>query len=116
MRNTRNYLVVCLVAFVVAHFCAGHLSAGDRAIESEGMPTIEIVKLPAEGGIREEIPKAYKSRFAKWKSDLLSTDFGRRQWEMWANASHVIVTIRVLEERGKGAVSGRVIVGRAAVF
>ena len=42
-------------------------------------PTVEIVETPRDGGIREEVPKKYLERYNRWKADLLSTEFGRRQ-------------------------------------
>ena len=61
-----------------------------------------IVKTPTDGGIREEIPGKYRERFDKWKSELLSTDLGRAQWERYANDKSFILTITVAGG-GKGA-------------
>jgi hypothetical protein len=63
----------------------------------------EIVPMPNDGGIREEVPDRYKTKFAKWKAELLATDFGRQRWNTYANDRHFVLIIRVVESRGKGA-------------
>jgi len=62
-----------------------------------------IVKTPTDGGIREEFPDKYKERFARWKEEVLSTDFGREQWEAYANNKNFILTINISDKRGQGA-------------
>ncbi len=62
-----------------------------------------IVKTPTDGGIREDIASKYKDRFEKWKSELLSTEFGRAQWDSYANNKQFILTIAISSKRGKGA-------------
>ncbi len=57
----------------------------------------------SDGGIREEIPARYRPRFEKWKAELLATEFGKHQWETYSRNTRIILTIRVEEERGKGA-------------
>ena len=62
-----------------------------------------IIKTPADGGIRENIPKKYGEKFQKWKVQLLSTAFGRQQWESYANNKNFILTITVSNEKEYGA-------------
>lgn len=64
---------------------------------------MRIVDTPTDGGIREEIPEKYKERFEKWKIELLSTEFGRREWDNYANNKNFILTIKVSSKRDKGA-------------
>ncbi len=66
-------------------------------------PTVSIVETPRDGGIREEIPKKYLVRYERWKADLLSTEFGRRQWEAYAKNSGFVLTIKISGAKGKGA-------------
>ena len=66
-------------------------------------PTVSIVDTPVDGGIREEIPKKYAERYRRWKEDLLSTEFGRRQWEAYASNSGFVLTIKISGDKGKGA-------------
>src|SRR5688500_3824102 len=44
-----------------------------------------VIKTLTDGGIKEDIPKKYREKYQKWKTQLLSTDFGRQQWESYAN-------------------------------
>lgn len=64
---------------------------------------MRIVDTPTDGGIREEIPDKYRERFEKWKAELLSTEFGRREWENYAHNKNFILTIKVSSKRNKGA-------------
>src|SRR6476659_11143373 len=56
-----------------------------------------------DGGIREDIPSRYRLRFEKWKAELLSTEFGKSQWETYSRDPRFVLTIRITEDRGKGA-------------
>lgn len=66
-------------------------------------PTVSIVETPRNGGIREDIPKKYLERYERWKTELLSTEFGRGQWEAYANNSRFVLTIKISGAKGKGA-------------
>lgn len=61
------------------------------------------IDTPTDGGIREDIPDKYKERYEKWKSELLSTEFGRQQWDNYANNKNFILTITVSGKKDKGA-------------
>ena len=61
------------------------------------------VKTPTDGGIREDIPDKYKERYEKWKAELLSTEFGRQQWDNYASNKNFILTITVSGKKDKGA-------------
>ena len=62
-----------------------------------------IVETPTDGGIREVVPSKYQAKYDKWKTELLSTEIGRKQWETYANDKQFILTIIVINERGQGA-------------
>ena len=64
---------------------------------------VTIVKTPTDGGIREECPTKYKEKYDRWKAELLSTEFGRQQWDNYANNKNFILTISVSGDRTKGA-------------
>ena len=66
-------------------------------------PTVEIVETPRDGGIREEIPKKYLERYDRWKAELLATEFGRKQWESYANNPSFVLTIKMDGDKKKGA-------------
>lgn len=71
----------------------------------EFMPETDsrIIKTPTDGGIKEDIPEKYRDRFEKWKAEFLSTDFGRDQWDKYANNKQFILTITISTKKGKGA-------------
>jgi hypothetical protein len=83
-------------------FCAVVEGGEFRCFNGDNQkPTI--IKTPTDGGIRENIPEKYKERFAKWKEELLATEFGREQWETYAGNKKFILTIVMSEKRGQGA-------------
>lgn len=59
----------------------------------------------AAGGnhIKELIPDRFQKKYQKWKSEFLSTQVGREQWERYARNVNFTLTIIVSEDRGKGA-------------
>lgn len=62
-----------------------------------------IVSTPTDGGVKENVPTKYKERFARWKNELLSTDFGREQWNKYAENKSFVLKIVVVGDRGHGA-------------
>ena len=62
-----------------------------------------IVPTPTDGGIKEDIPAKYRDRYEKWKTELLSTDWGRSQWERYANDTTFVLKIVVTGDRKRGA-------------
>src|SRR5262249_7827903 len=63
--------------------------------------------VPASGGIREEIADAYKERYQRWKSEFLSTEIGKAQWDLYTSHPHLVLTITVSRENEFGAGSGK---------
>ncbi len=56
-----------------------------------------------EFGIKEIVPDKFVSRYQKWKLDLLSTEFGKNLWENYQSKKNFLLTIKVLNNNGKGA-------------
>ena len=65
-----------------------------------------VVETPTDGGIRLDIPDKFKDRFETWKAEFLATDFGRQQWDRYANDKHFVLTISISDKKGKGAGTG----------
>jgi hypothetical protein len=84
-------LLLCFPAFTAANG------------SSLGFPSVNIVPTPTDGGIREEVPGRYRERYEKWKSDLLSTEYGRAQWEAYAANRSFVLTVKISAGKGKGA-------------
>jgi hypothetical protein len=66
-------------------------------------PTVAIVPTPTDGGIREDIPSRYRDRYEKWKAELMSTEYGRTQWEAYSANRSFVLTIKLSAGKGKGA-------------
>lgn len=57
------------------------------------------------GGIKEVIPDKYKKRYREWKTEFLSTETGRRQWELYAHHRRFILTITISGDKRNGALT-----------
>ncbi len=64
---------------------------------------ITIVKKPLDGGIKEDIAKKFQQKYQKWKSELLSTEFGRQQWKKYQRNPNFVLTVTVSGKSGHGA-------------
>lgn len=62
---------------------------------------------PFKGGIRLDVSRKLKPRFDEWQRQLLSTEFGRAQWEQFASNEAFRLTIVVTTERGMNAGTDR---------
>lgn len=54
-------------------------------------------------GIREAVPNEFRDRYQRWKDELLSTEFGRGQWEQYASNRHFLLRIVVTGDNKFGA-------------
>jgi hypothetical protein len=59
------------------------------------------------GGIKEEIPDKYRARYEAWKNEFVSTETGRRQWEMYAHNKGFTLTINIAADNHHGATTGK---------
>jgi hypothetical protein len=57
----------------------------------------------AESGIKEIVPARFTARYAKWKSELLATEFGRNLWTRYEKHPEFQLKIVVTEDREFGA-------------
>jgi len=57
---------------------------------------------PTETGIREIIPDKYKKRYEAWKTEFLSSDTGRAEWDAYQKSEHFLLTITISEENARG--------------
>ncbi len=96
-----NRIVVVIAALVLAYSSA---AASEFCITKAGIR--ENVATPTDGGIREEIPGKYRAKYEIWKAELLSTEFGRSQWQRFVDNKAFILKIEVSGKREKGAGTG----------
>ena len=61
----------------------------------------------SSGGIHEAIDDKYKTRYQQWKTEFLSTDIGRAQWEMYAHHPRLMLTITIAANNPQGAATGK---------
>ena len=59
------------------------------------------------GALREVIDDRYRDRYQEWKTEFLSTEIGRAQWEMYAHHPRLVLTITVAVRNPHGAGSGK---------
>jgi hypothetical protein len=107
MRSFRLFSPLLLVlGLLAAQSYPRTLAAPDGAgifEDTTGEIAMTIIKTPTDGGIREIVPDKYRDRYERWKTELRATDFGRRQWESYADNKQFILTIVIAGNKGKGA-------------
>jgi hypothetical protein len=79
-------------------FCTGTVSVRGPSETNE-----KSARMLSEAGIKEVVPSDVRHRYQKWKDELLSTEFGRRQWEQYANNKEFLLKIVVSRDRKYGA-------------
>lgn len=122
MRPSRiAVLTAVLASLLLSSFSIGHTSApapmerfDDSLITSyhgtnipEPAENDRSSKDDLTGGIREDIPVKYASRYQQWKAEFLSTEAGRNQWASYQENPHFTLTITVARENAEGATTGK---------
>lgn len=92
-----------VVVFVISLTASIDLLANNSYHSGPDFPEIRIVKTPVDGGIKEDIAAKYLPRYERWKAELLATDFGREQWDKYANNKQFVLTITISNKKEKGA-------------
>ena len=83
-------------------------AAAQRTQPLQASPGLRTVSSSEDSaGIHEVIPKKYEKRYQEWKTEFLSTDIGRAQWEMYASHPRLALTITITGSNAKGAGSGK---------
>lgn len=84
MRDFRAF-GICVLVFLSALSCAA------------------ATRTPGEFGIKEIVPTDARQRYQSWKDEVLSTEFGREQWNAYAGRTDFLLTIVVAGDRKFGA-------------
>ena len=82
-----------------AWICGPHSGPSRQAADSKANSP----KRSDEFGIKEVVPSELRGRYRKWKDELLSTEFGRQQWEQYADSKEFLLKIVVSSDRKFGA-------------
>jgi len=119
MKSSRlAVLLTMLAALSLAPFSTGHTSPKpveppvdyfDEALITSyhGVePSVTSRKDDSTGGITEEIPAKYVSRYQAWKEEFLSTEAGRSQWASYQNNPDFTLHIIVARDNAEGATTG----------
>jgi len=110
VQTLRLYLLLASLFLLVLSQPLNAAPASRHAGDSISPPVVELNANSATaetGGIREVIDKQYKARYEEWKSEFLSTEIGRTQWEMFSNNPHFVLTIGVGRNNVNGAATGK---------
>ncbi|HXM48024.1 MAG TPA: hypothetical protein VN956_09150 [Pyrinomonadaceae bacterium] len=110
VQTPRLYLLLASLFLLVLSQPLNAAPASRHAGDSISPPVVELNANSATaetGGIREVIDKQYKARYQEWKSEFLSTEIGRTQWEMFSNNPHFVLTIGVGRNNVNGAATGK---------
>lgn len=59
-----------------------------------------------QGGIKELMLRKHKARYEAWKKEFLSTEVGRRQWDLYEHNPNFTLTVTVSSDNAEGAGTG----------
>ena len=106
MRTTRmiGLSVLFMVTLGASQQIAGQQSASQARNATRDKYMVSATDV---AGIREVIPDKYQKRYDEWKTEFLSTDIGKAQWEMYAHHPHLALTITITGNNNQGAGSGK---------
>ncbi|HEX7294535.1 MAG TPA: hypothetical protein VF251_02205 [Pyrinomonadaceae bacterium] len=118
MRSSRFVpLMAVLTAMLLTPFTSGLTSSQPNPNELTGEdliasyhgaePVADSRRDDQTGGIREDIPAKYRSRYNQWKEEFLSTEAGRNQWNFYQNNPTFTLSITVARDNSEGATTGR---------
>ena len=106
MRSTRTLFTLLLPAAVV--LISMQIVTAQRLARASNFVRDASVAPAAEvGGIKEVIPEKYARRYEEWKTEFLSTDIGKAQWEMYAHHPRLQLTITIGGKSMQGAGTGK---------
>jgi hypothetical protein len=95
-----SFSLCCVVALLLAGETV-EVHAWAWPHHSKTIPTESLIS--DQSGIKEVIPPDARQRYENWKHELLSTEFGREQWNAYANRNDFLLTIVVSDKRKYGA-------------
>src|SRR3989440_10917415 len=106
MRSTRILLRSLLLA-ATALISTQIANAQRLAHASSFVRDASLAPAAEVGGIKEVIPAKYQKRYDEWKTEFLSTDIGKAQWDMYSHHPRLQITITIGGKSMQGAGTGR---------
>jgi len=95
--------VLSIFSLVMAAYAPELFAWGGGKAPKDRRASKRSAHLPDQKGIREDIPADDRQRYQNWKDELMSTDFGREQWNAYASRKDFLLTITVADSRKYGA-------------
>jgi hypothetical protein len=75
------------------------------AIANSAKPAANL-PLTDSGGIREQIPAKYATRYQHWKQEFLATETGRQQWASYQDNPNFTLTVVISRDNPEGGNTG----------
>jgi len=63
---------------------------------------VKALPRPSETGIREIIADKYKKRYQAWKTEFLTSETGRAEWDGYERSDRFLLTITISQENARG--------------
>ena len=99
-----RFVVLSFVSLVLAaHALEVNAWGGPKSPKNKAHAAKMNVGKTDQRGIKEDIPADARQRYQNWKNELMSTEFGRDQWNAYAARKDFLLTIRVADSRKYGA-------------
>ena len=101
----------CAVLITVFLFAASSPGPQDDFVRSRASASRPANSARAEatlsgGNVKEFVPARYLKKYLRWKTEYLSTEAGRTQWERYARDGSFTLTIVVSPDMGHGGIVG----------
>ena len=101
----------CAVLITVFLFTASSPGPQDDFVRSRASASRPANSARAEatlsgGNVKEFVPARYLKKYLRWKTEYLSTEAGRTQWERYARDGSFTLTIIVSPDMGHGGIVG----------
>lgn len=93
------FLLTAPTASAAGFYCTGAMGNVRDASDTKHGSSATL----SEVGIKEIVPADVRHRYEKWKEELLSTEFGRGQWDQYANNKEFLLKIVISRDRKYGA-------------
>ncbi len=105
MRKPLKAFVLVLVSLCCLAHAPRTGASGAKTERAGSVPPLGSGGAPGarRAGIVEKVPQRYRERYEGWKSDFLSTDSGRGQWEAYEKSERFTLTVVVSDDDRHGA-------------